>query len=58
MDLSPKLDTYQALTWGSIDKHSRLFSDLSYFKYVVGENTTTKVLKGNFLINARDLLQG
>jgi hypothetical protein len=34
MDLSPKLDCYQALTRGTIDRGSTLFSQVSYFDYV------------------------
>jgi len=45
MDLSPKLDAYQLLAHGTIDKHSRMLSDLSYFEHVVGKKTTTKLLK-------------
>jgi len=45
MDLSPRLDAYQALTDGTIDKHSRVLSDSSYFDDVVGKETTAKVLK-------------
>lgn len=45
MDLSPKLDAYQALVDGTIDKHSKLFTDLNYFKYVLGERITQEVLK-------------
>jgi len=45
MDLGPKLDAYQALTDGTIDEHSKLFSDKEYFQYVVGINLTKKVLK-------------
>ena len=45
MDLSPKLDTYQALTDHTIDKYSRLFSDLKYFEAVVGKSLTEGVLK-------------
>ena len=42
-DLSPKLDAYQVLTSGTIDKHSRLFSDEDYFRYVVGTEVTNEV---------------
>ena len=36
MDLSPRLDSYQALVDGTIDKHSRFFSNPNYFESVVG----------------------
>jgi hypothetical protein len=39
-ELFPKLDAYQALTDGTIDRGSRLFSDRKYFEYVVGEDIT------------------
>ena len=49
MDLSPKLDAYQALTHKTIDRNSRLFSRDNtcgkYFEYVVGETVMQKVLK-------------
>jgi len=43
MDLSPELDAYQVLTSGTIDKHSKLFSDEEYFSYVVGTEVTNEV---------------
>lgn len=43
MDLSPKLDAYQALTDNTIDKGSRLFTDNGYFKHVVGSSLAKKV---------------
>lgn len=45
MDLSPKLDAYQALALGSIDPSSKLLRDLSYARYVVGEETCNKALE-------------
>lgn len=45
MDLSPKLEAYQALVSGTIDERSLIFSDPNYFKYVVGEEITQEVLK-------------
>ena len=43
MDLSPKLDAYQALVSGTIPRYSQLFKQESYFEYVVGEDLTAKV---------------
>ena len=43
MDLSPRLDTYQALTDRTIDKGSRLFNDNAYFEHVVGSHLAAKV---------------
>jgi len=43
MDLSPKLDAYQALTDNTIDKGSRLFTDNGYFEHVVGSSLAEKV---------------
>lgn len=43
MDLSPKLDAYQALVDGTIDKYSTLFSQYDYFKDVVGQSVTEEV---------------
>jgi hypothetical protein len=34
MDLSPKLDCYQALTYKSLPSRSTVFNDVSYFSYV------------------------
>jgi hypothetical protein len=49
MDLSPRLDAYQALTHNTIDQHSRFFSSANeydkYFEYVVGEGVAKKVLQ-------------
>ena len=45
MDLSPKLDAYQALTDGTIPPESKLFSDRKYFEYVVGKELTKKVIE-------------
>lgn len=44
MNLSPKLDVYQALTDNTIDEHSLLFSDSTYFENVVGKILTEKTL--------------
>ena len=43
MDLSPKLDAYQALTDNTIDKGSRLFTESNYFEYVVGSSLAEQV---------------
>ena len=44
MDLSPRLDCYQALTTdNSIDEESYYFKDEEYFKSVVGQSLTDKV---------------
>ena len=43
MDLSPKLDAYQALVSGTIPGDSQLFKQESYFEYVVGEDLTAQV---------------
>jgi len=45
MDLSPRLDAYQALVDNTIDNNSSLFSQELHFKYVVGEHITKKVLQ-------------
>lgn len=45
MDLSPKLDAYQALTDGTIPPESTLFRDHRYFEYVVGKELTKKVIE-------------
>ena len=45
MDLSPRLDAYQALTINSVPENSSLFRDRSYFKYVVGKEITEEVLR-------------
>lgn len=44
IDLSPKLDAYQALTSGTIDPNSKLFKDRAYFEQVVGVDLTQEVL--------------
>ena len=44
MELSPKLDAYQALASGTIDKDSLLFSDRGYFEQIVGKEVTKEVL--------------
>ncbi len=49
MDLSPRLDAYQALSHKTIDRNSRLFSTANrldkYFEYVVGKELAEEVLK-------------
>lgn len=45
MDLSPKLDAYQALTAGTIDSGSQLINQREYFEYVAGKETTKEVIK-------------
>ena len=44
MDLSPRLDAYQALTDYSIDEASYLFSDPESFESVLGKTLTKQVL--------------
>lgn len=44
MDLSPRLDCYQALTDNSIDEASYYFKDEEYFKSVVGVITEKVIL--------------
>ena len=43
MDLSPRLDAYQALTDTTIDKTSYLFTRPDYFEYVLGSTVVEKV---------------
>ena len=45
MDLSPKLDAYQALTHGTIDRDSSFFSinNNEYFEYVAGKEIVRKM---------------
>lgn len=45
MDLSPRLDAYQALTVGSVPARSKFLESPDYAKYVVGEETFNKVMK-------------
>lgn len=45
MDLSPKLDAYQALTDSSIPKRSQFIQQPDYAKYVVGEEIFNKVME-------------
>jgi hypothetical protein len=47
MDLSPKLDAYQAMVDGTIDRNSTLlrYPDTDYFSYVVGEAHTKEAIK-------------
>lgn len=45
MDLSPKLDCYQALTEKSIPNNSVFFRQRDYFEYVVGKSMTEEVEK-------------
>ncbi len=44
MDLSPKLDAYQALTSGSIPSNSQFIRDPEYAEYVVGKPVFDKVV--------------
>jgi hypothetical protein len=44
MDLTPKLDAYQALTHNSIDKNSLFFSRHDYFCHVVGVTISKEIL--------------
>ena len=43
MDLTPKLDAYQALVQGTISPDSFYFKQRDYFVSVVGENVTQRV---------------
>lgn len=43
MDLSPKLDAFQALSNGTIPNGSKLITDKKYFEYVVGKKITKEV---------------
>lgn len=43
MDLSPKLDAYQALIDGTLPSNSLFFRDRKYFEYIVGKEVTKKV---------------
>ena len=45
MDLSPRLDAYQALTDRTIDPYSKLFYERNYFEYVMGKYLTDEILK-------------
>lgn len=45
MDLSPKLDAYQALMSGSLPRDSRFIDDDDYAKYVVGEKIYEEVIE-------------
>jgi len=45
MDLSPKLDAYQALTDGTVPPNSKLLYDHQYTDYVVGKETRKKAIK-------------
>jgi hypothetical protein len=47
MDLSPKLDAYQAMIDGTIDRNSTLlrYPETDYFSYVVGEENTKEAIK-------------
>ena len=51
MDLSPKLDAYQALANRTIDKNSTFFKQKDYFSYVVGDKITQRVEKAILLKN-------
>lgn len=44
MDLSPRLDAYQALITGYIDPSSTLFSQFSYFESLMGKELTQQVI--------------
>ena len=48
IDLSPRLDAYQALTSGTINENSKLFKDRIYFEQVVGVELTNEVLAAIF----------
>ncbi len=43
MDLSPKMDAYQAIVSGTIPESSMFFRDIDYFTHVVGKDITAKV---------------
>ena len=43
-DYMPKLDAYQALMIGMIDSNSYLFSRNEYFRHIVGDDLTEKIL--------------
>jgi hypothetical protein len=45
MDLSPKLDCYQAMTDGTVDSSSMFLRDDNYAKYVVGNDRYNKVME-------------
>jgi hypothetical protein len=45
MDLSPKLDAYQALTDGTVPRSSRFRDDTKYAKHVVKEKVFNKVME-------------
>jgi hypothetical protein len=45
MDYFPRLDAYQALTTGTIDKNSKLFGQIVYFEHVIGKELTQEVIK-------------
>ena len=44
-DLSPKLDAYQALTVGSIDKSSMILRESDYARSLIGKNLLDEVLQ-------------
>jgi len=54
MDLSPKVDAYQAITQGTIEPYTTLLSDPKYFKWVVGPKVFKEVL-GRIGIDEQDL---
>jgi len=45
MDLSPRLDAYQALVSGTLPRNTRFIDDQGYAKYVVGEKTYNEVME-------------
>lgn len=54
MDLSPKLDAYQALVANTIPKDSQFFRQMDYFEHVAGKELTKKVKKS--IKRERDLI--
>ena len=44
MDLSPKLDAYQALTIGSVPSNSKYLTDTNYTNFILGKKLTEEVL--------------
>lgn len=45
MDLSPKLDAYQYLTSGTFPSDTKFFSQLDYFRDIVGRKIFNKIMK-------------
>lgn len=58
MDLSPKLDAYQAFVTSSIPSDSTFFNDKRYFDYVVGDNTAKRVEEEITLPNPKIVFTG